>query len=102
MGSVHAIIKLRSILTLYFNCIFVFLMCRTLQYGQMAMSTDSEETIIVKQNVEAKGEKGLLNLPAEETVFYVGSYPSTFTVSNAKPVSMEQNVKNTLEWTLLT
>ncbi|KAL0158598.1 hypothetical protein M9458_046674 [Cirrhinus mrigala] len=68
----------------------------------MAMSMNAEETEIVKHKAEAKGEKGLLNLPAEETVFYVGFYPSTFTVSNAKPVSMEHNVKNTLEWALLT
>ncbi|XP_016088609.1 laminin subunit alpha-5-like [Sinocyclocheilus grahami] len=60
----------------YFNKIVLE---RTLQYGQMAMSTDSEETKIVKQSMEAREGKGLLNLPAEETVFYVGSYPSTFT-----------------------
>uniref|UniRef100_A0A8C1UB59 Laminin, alpha 5 n=1 Tax=Cyprinus carpio TaxID=7962 RepID=A0A8C1UB59_CYPCA len=65
--------------TLYLLCISVFFVCRTLQYGQMAMSTDSEETKIVKQSMEAREGKGLLNLPAEETVFYVGSYPSTFT-----------------------
>ncbi|XP_056106000.1 laminin subunit alpha-5 isoform X1 [Rhinichthys klamathensis goyatoka] len=51
---------------------------RTLQYGQMAMSTDSEGTKTVKQIMEAGGENGLLNLPAEETVFYVGGYPRTF------------------------
>uniref|UniRef100_A0A671KLI3 Laminin subunit alpha-5-like n=1 Tax=Sinocyclocheilus anshuiensis TaxID=1608454 RepID=A0A671KLI3_9TELE len=51
----------------------------TEDYGQMAMSTDAEETKIVKQSMEAREGKGLLNLPAEETVFYVGSYPSTFT-----------------------
>ncbi|XP_043080700.1 laminin subunit alpha-5 isoform X1 [Puntigrus tetrazona] len=52
---------------------------RTLQYGQMAMSINLEETKIVKQSMEAREGKGLLNLPAEETVFYVGSYPDTFT-----------------------
>ncbi|XP_016099348.1 laminin subunit alpha-5 [Sinocyclocheilus grahami] len=52
---------------------------RTLQYGQMAMSLDSEEINIVKQSMEAGGEKGLLNLPAKETVFYVGAYPTDFT-----------------------
>uniref|UniRef100_A0A673I5R5 Laminin subunit alpha-5 n=1 Tax=Sinocyclocheilus rhinocerous TaxID=307959 RepID=A0A673I5R5_9TELE len=52
---------------------------RTLQYGQMAMSLDSEEINIVKQSMEAGGEKGLLNLPAKETVFYVGAYPTNFT-----------------------
>lgn len=61
----------------------------------MAISTDTEETNIVKQSMEAREGKGLLNLPAEETVFFVGSYPSTFTVSKAKPISMEQNIINT-------
>uniref|UniRef100_A0A671KQZ1 Laminin subunit alpha-5 n=1 Tax=Sinocyclocheilus anshuiensis TaxID=1608454 RepID=A0A671KQZ1_9TELE len=51
---------------------------RTLQYGQMAMSLDSEEINIVKQSMEAGGEKGLLNLPAKETVLYVGAYPTNF------------------------
>ncbi|XP_073731136.1 laminin subunit alpha-5 [Misgurnus anguillicaudatus] len=51
---------------------------RTLQYGQMGMATDSEGTKIRKASVNAGGEYGLLNLPAEETVFYVGGYPSTF------------------------
>lgn len=60
----------------------------------MAMSTDTEETKIIKQSMEARKGKGLLNLPAEETVFFVGAYPSTFTVSNAKPISMEQNIIN--------
>uniref|UniRef100_A0A672R3F9 Laminin subunit alpha-5 n=1 Tax=Sinocyclocheilus grahami TaxID=75366 RepID=A0A672R3F9_SINGR len=68
----------------YFNKIVLE---RTLQYGQMAMSTDSEETKIVKQSMEAREGKGLLNLPAEETVFYVGSYPSTFTVMDLNMTS---------------
>ncbi|KAK1801637.1 hypothetical protein P4O66_022279, partial [Electrophorus voltai] len=49
---------------------------RILQYGQMSI-TVNEKT--VKQNVTAEGEHGLLNLPTEETVFYVGGYPSNFT-----------------------
>lgn len=77
-------------------------MCRTLQYGQMAMSTDPEGTRIVKQSMEAPGENGLLNLPAEETVFYVGGYPRTFTVSNAKHLCMEQNRIETWDWSVLT
>lgn len=55
------------------------------------MSTDPEGTKIVKQIMEAGGENGLLNLPAEETVFYVGGYPSTFSVSNVEHLSMERN-----------
>nr|XP_009294934.1 laminin subunit alpha-5 isoform X1 [Danio rerio] len=51
---------------------------RTLQYGQMSMTTDQDENNIIKRIMEAKGQKGLLNLPAEETVFYVGGFPSTF------------------------
>lgn len=67
----------------------------------MAMTTDPDGTKIVKQRLEAKGENGLLNLPAEETVFYVGGYPSSFSVSNAKRLSMKQNRIETWEWPLL-
>uniref|UniRef100_A0A672MXZ0 Laminin, alpha 5 n=1 Tax=Sinocyclocheilus grahami TaxID=75366 RepID=A0A672MXZ0_SINGR len=69
-------------LLLFSSCIYstsTVFVCRTLQYGQMAMSLDSEEINIVKQSMEAGGEKGLLNLPAKETVFYVGAYPTDFT-----------------------
>ncbi|TRY84024.1 hypothetical protein DNTS_013565, partial [Danionella cerebrum] len=59
----------------YFNKLILE---RTLQYGQMAMTKDPDETEIVKRALEAGGEQGLLNLPAQETVFYVGGYPSTF------------------------
>lgn len=48
----------------------------------MAMATDSDGTNIFKKSMVAGGENGLLNLPADETVFYVGGYPSTFQVSN--------------------
>ncbi|XP_055747285.1 laminin subunit alpha-5-like [Salvelinus fontinalis] len=49
---------------------------RILQYGQMAMTS---ETRMTKALVEAGGDSGLLNLQTEETVFYVGGYPDTFT-----------------------
>ncbi|XP_047662931.1 laminin subunit alpha-5 isoform X3 [Tachysurus fulvidraco] len=49
---------------------------RILQYGQMVMTIEQGRS--VKQAVEAEGDLGLLNLPAEETVFYVGGYPSDF------------------------
>uniref|UniRef100_A0A3B4YWT5 Laminin A chain n=1 Tax=Stegastes partitus TaxID=144197 RepID=A0A3B4YWT5_9TELE len=57
---------------------------RILQYGQMSMSseaTDGER--VTKANVEAKGDQGLLNLLTNDTVFYVGGYPSTFTPPSA-------------------
>ncbi|XP_052396695.1 laminin subunit alpha-5-like [Carassius gibelio] len=53
---------------------------RTLQYGQIEMYIDSDETSRIKKKMEAKGEKGLLNLQAKETVFYVGAYPTNFTL----------------------
>ncbi|KAB5546449.1 hypothetical protein PHYPO_G00072140 [Pangasianodon hypophthalmus] len=49
---------------------------RMLQYGQMAMTVGEGRS--VKQTVEAEGDRGLLNLPTEETVFYVGGYPRDF------------------------
>ncbi|XP_064815894.1 laminin subunit alpha-5-like, partial [Oncorhynchus masou masou] len=49
---------------------------RILQYGQMAMTS---ETRVTKAVVDAVGDSGLLNLQTEETVFYVGGYPDTFT-----------------------
>lgn len=56
-----------------FNSLFLE---RMLQYGQMAMTVGEGRSI--KQSVEAEGDRGLLNLPTEETVFYIGGYPSTF------------------------
>uniref|UniRef100_A0AAZ3R377 Laminin subunit alpha-5 n=1 Tax=Oncorhynchus tshawytscha TaxID=74940 RepID=A0AAZ3R377_ONCTS len=52
---------------------------RILQYGQMAMSSELSEARMTKAVVEAGGDSGLLNLQTEETVFYVGGYPDTFT-----------------------
>ncbi|KAI5095781.1 laminin subunit alpha-5 isoform X1 [Silurus meridionalis] len=49
---------------------------RMLQYGQMSMNV--AEGRWVKQNVEAEGDLGLLNLSPNDTVFYVGGFPSTF------------------------
>ncbi|KAM6977721.1 laminin subunit alpha-5 [Aplochiton taeniatus] len=51
---------------------------RILQYGQMAMSSETSERRVTKADVEAGGDKGLLNLQSDQTVFYVGGYPSTF------------------------
>nr|XP_020511496.2 laminin subunit alpha-5-like [Labrus bergylta] len=53
---------------------------RILQYGQMSMSSEASEgdQRVTKANVEAAGDQGLLNLLTDDTVFYVGGYPSTF------------------------
>ncbi|XP_023128669.2 laminin subunit alpha-5 isoform X1 [Amphiprion ocellaris] len=53
---------------------------RILQYGQMSMSSEASEgdQRVTKASVEAKGDQGLLNLLTDDTVFYVGGYPSTF------------------------
>ncbi|TUI56729.1 Laminin subunit alpha-5 [Bagarius yarrelli] len=56
-----------------FNSLFLE---RILQYGQISMTVGEGRS--VKQTVEAKGDCGLLNLPTEETVFYVGGYPNNF------------------------
>lgn len=53
---------------------------RILQYGQMSMARDGNERV-TKAHIEAAGDQGLLNLLTEDTVFYVGGYPSTFKVS---------------------
>ncbi|XP_045065442.1 laminin subunit alpha-5 isoform X2 [Coregonus clupeaformis] len=52
---------------------------RILQYGEMAMSLEISEPRVTKAVVEAGGDSGLLNLQTEDTVFYVGGYPDTFT-----------------------
>ncbi|XP_026188237.1 laminin subunit alpha-5 isoform X2 [Mastacembelus armatus] len=54
---------------------------RILQYGQMSMSSEATEgdQRVTKAYVEAQGDQGLLNLLSDDTVFYVGGYPSMFT-----------------------
>ncbi|XP_047186725.1 laminin subunit alpha-5 isoform X2 [Scophthalmus maximus] len=60
----------------YFNSVVLE---RTLQYGQMSMSSETEgDQRVTKAHVEAGGDQGLLNLLTNDTVFYVGGYPSTF------------------------
>ncbi|CAN9515277.1 unnamed protein product [Ophioblennius macclurei] len=53
---------------------------RILQFGQMSMSSEASEgdQRVTKAYVEARGDQGLLNLLTDDTVFYVGGYPSTF------------------------
>lgn len=49
----------------------------------MSMSSETKEgdQTVTKSLVEARGDQGLLNLLTDDTVFYVGGYPSTFKVS---------------------
>lgn len=68
--------------------------CRILQFGQMSMSsTEGDQRVTKAKPVEAGGDQGLLNLLTDNTVFYVGGYPSTFKVSTRRAVSsvMEGN-----------
>ncbi|KAF7657013.1 hypothetical protein LDENG_00033110, partial [Lucifuga dentata] len=53
---------------------------RILQYGQMSMSSESKDGALraIKAYVEAGGDQGLLNLMTDDTIFYVGGYPTTF------------------------
>ncbi len=48
---------------------------------------------VTKTNVEAEGDQGLLNLLTDDTVFYVGGYPSTFKVSSWAVCSLLQYIK---------
>ncbi|KAL1020659.1 hypothetical protein UPYG_G00002980, partial [Umbra pygmaea] len=66
---------------------------RILQYGQMSISSETHERQ-VKVEVEAGGDYGLLNLQTDETVFYVGGYPDSFT----PPVQLQvPNFKGCIE-----
>ncbi|KAM8862639.1 laminin subunit alpha-5 isoform 2-T2 [Spinachia spinachia] len=53
---------------------------RILQYGQMSMSSEASDgdQMVTKAYVEAVGDQGLLNLLTDDTVFFVGGYPSSF------------------------
>ncbi|KAL1020660.1 hypothetical protein UPYG_G00002990 [Umbra pygmaea] len=67
---------------------------RILQYGQMAISSETNERRVTKAEVEAGGDYGLLNLQTDETVFYVGGYPDSFT----PPVQLQvPNFKGCIE-----
>lgn len=60
-------------------CVCVY---RILQYGLMSQSSEASEgeQRVTKSHVEAVGDQGLLNLLTQDTVFFVGGYPSTFKV----------------------
>ncbi|XP_068161173.1 laminin subunit alpha-5 isoform X2 [Antennarius striatus] len=53
---------------------------RILQFGQMSISSEATEgdQRVTKAHVEAGGDQGLLNLLTDDTVFYVGGYPTSF------------------------
>lgn len=69
---------------------------RILQYGQMSMSSEAREgdQRVTKAYVEAGGDLGLLSLLTDETVFYVGGYPSSF---NPPPQLALPNFKGCIE-----
>lgn len=54
----------------------------------MSMSSETSEGTqrVTKARAEAKGDQGLLNLLTKDTVFYVGGYPSDFTVRTGTAV----------------
>lgn len=54
--------------------------CRILQYGHMSVIVERQRVHEIKGDSVAKGEQGLLNLDPRSVVFYVGGYPSSFTV----------------------
>lgn len=51
----------------------------------MSMSSEATEgeERVTKASVVAGGDQGLLNLLTDDTVFYVGGYPSTFSVNKS-------------------
>uniref|UniRef100_A0A2I3HEX1 Laminin subunit alpha 5 n=1 Tax=Nomascus leucogenys TaxID=61853 RepID=A0A2I3HEX1_NOMLE len=51
---------------------------RTLQFGHMSVTVESQMIQETKGDTVAPGAEGLLNLRPDDFVFYVGGYPSTF------------------------
>lgn len=76
------------LLILYAYLLFCLAEFRILQYGQMSMSSEATEgdQRVTKANVEAGGDNGLLNLLTDDTVFYVGGYPSNFKVRTQRNI----------------
>lgn len=56
---------------------------RTLQFGHMSVTVEKQMLHETKGDTVAPGAEGLLNLRPDDFVFYVGGYPSHFTVSLA-------------------
>lgn len=59
-----------------------------LQHGLMSVSTDTSTSKYSNTTDKAEGDQGLLKLPANDTVFYVGGYPNTFTVRTGRAVNL--------------
>lgn len=59
---------------------------RTLQFGHMSVTVESHMVQEIKGDTVAPGLEGLLSLRPDDFVFYVGGYPSNFTVSLAQPL----------------
>lgn len=56
---------------------------RTLQFGHMSVTVEKQMLHETKGDTVAPGAEGLLSLRPDDFVFYVGGYPSHFTVSLA-------------------
>ncbi|KAK2110293.1 hypothetical protein P7K49_010039 [Saguinus oedipus] len=54
---------------------------RTLQFGHMSVTVERQMIQETKGDTVAPGAEGLLSLQPDDFVFYVGGYPSNFTVS---------------------
>lgn len=80
-------VHMRLLFTKHISCLLTLSVCligcRILQYGQMSMSSEASQgdLRVTKAYVEAVGDQGLLNLLTDDTVFFVGGYPSSFKVS---------------------
>lgn len=59
---------------------------RTLQFGHMSVTVEKPQVQETKGDTVAPGAEGLLSLQPDDFVFYVGGYPSSFTVSLGGPV----------------
>lgn len=59
---------------------------RTLQFGHMSVTVERNTVQEIKGDTVAPGLEGLLSLRPDDFVFYVGGYPSNFTVSLAPPL----------------
>uniref|UniRef100_A0A3B4BCE3 Laminin, alpha 5 n=1 Tax=Periophthalmus magnuspinnatus TaxID=409849 RepID=A0A3B4BCE3_9GOBI len=66
------------------------------RYGQMYLTDRTGDQRVTKAYVEAKGDQGLLSLLTDDTVFYVGGYPSSFNVSPPPQLALP-NFKGCIE-----
>lgn len=73
---------------------------RTLQFGHMSVTVEKQMVHETKGDTVAPGNEGLLNLDPSDFVFYVGGYPSNFTVSPAGPAGCPSCHTELLLWVL--